>query len=166
MESTDRLSLPLLVAGQAQKEVWHNEALALIDFLVAAAVEGLPSNDPPASPAIGTCYIVGDSPIGEWAQSAGSLAAFTSAGWRYVVPVPGLTVFVKSEAAFAVYDSAVWEIGSIRGSRLLIDGIQVIGGQAPAIADASGGTVVDVDARRALAEILAAMRRHGLIAVS
>lgn len=166
METTDRLSLPLLVPGQAQKEVWHNEALALIDSLVAAAVEGLPTNDPPASPAVGSCYIVGDSPTGDWAQSAGELAAFTGGGWRYLAPVPGLTVFLKSDASFAVYGSSSWEIGAVRGSRVLIDGTQVIAGQAAAIADANGGTVIDLDARRALAEVLAAMRSHGLIAAS
>ena len=50
MNSTDRLSLPLLIAGQAQKELFHNEALQTLDTLVAAAVEDAPANDPPQSP--------------------------------------------------------------------------------------------------------------------
>ncbi|MGL4312420.1 MAG: DUF2793 domain-containing protein, partial [Sphingomonas sp.] len=34
-ETTSRLALPLLAAGQAQKEMFHNEALALIDLALA-----------------------------------------------------------------------------------------------------------------------------------
>jgi hypothetical protein len=43
MESTDRFSLPLLVAGQAQKELFHNEALLALDTIVAGAVEKRPA---------------------------------------------------------------------------------------------------------------------------
>ncbi len=42
MSATPRLSLPFIVPGQAQKELFHNEALQLLDVLVAGAVEGLP----------------------------------------------------------------------------------------------------------------------------
>ena len=53
MELTERLSMPLLSAGQAQKELFHNEALQLLDMAVAAAVETPPQDDPPAGPAEG-----------------------------------------------------------------------------------------------------------------
>ncbi|MFX4817188.1 DUF2793 domain-containing protein, partial [Acinetobacter baumannii] len=58
-ETTSRLALPLLAAGQAQKEMFHNEALALIDLALAAAVESVGLNTPPATPEDGQCWIVG-----------------------------------------------------------------------------------------------------------
>ena len=38
-EYSARLAMPLLAAGQAQKEIWHNEALAMVDLLLQGAVE-------------------------------------------------------------------------------------------------------------------------------
>ena len=40
-EMTDRLLLPLLATAQAQKEVTHNEALTLVDLLLAPVVEAV-----------------------------------------------------------------------------------------------------------------------------
>ncbi len=40
-ERTSRLSLPLLHASQAQKEMTHNEALTLIDLLLHGCVAGV-----------------------------------------------------------------------------------------------------------------------------
>ena len=39
MHETPRLKMPFIVAGQAQKEVAHNEALTILDSLCAPAVE-------------------------------------------------------------------------------------------------------------------------------
>ena len=70
MSATPRLVLPMLEAGQAQKEVLHNEALQLLDALVAPAVEGPPLATPPPAPVVGSCYIVAASPTGDWAGRA------------------------------------------------------------------------------------------------
>lgn len=45
-----------------------------------------------------------------------------------------------------------------------IDELQVVGARAAAIADPAGGTVIDSEARTAVAGMLSAMRQHGLIA--
>ena len=44
------------------------------------------------------------------------------------------------------------------------DGTQVVGAQGAAVADASGGVVIDAEARTALNSLLARLRTHGLIA--
>lgn len=49
---TPRLGLPMLFAGQSQKETTVNEALWQIDMLVGGAIEGELSS-PPASPLAG-----------------------------------------------------------------------------------------------------------------
>jgi hypothetical protein len=163
MDSTPRLGLPLLAVGQAQKEVFHNESLATLDCVVAAAVEQPPLNDPPAAPATGSAYIVGDAPTGEWAGNARSLATFTTAGWRIVAPAEGLTAYVRSTASWAAFRAGAWEVGRLRGASVIIDGEQVVGSRAAAIPSPSGGTVIDTAARNAVDAILSAMREHGLI---
>lgn len=163
MEFTERLALPLLAPGQAQKELFHNEALQMLDIAVEAVVEGPPNNDPPTEPAPGSAYLVGDTPTGDWTGRAGHLAGFGVAGWRFVPPKMGMSVFLKSSQTVAVYSTSGWEIGTIRGSSLVIEGFQVIGPRAPSIADPTGGSTMDVEARSAVARILGTLRQHGLI---
>lgn len=163
MELTPRLSLPTLIPGQAQKELFHNEALQLLDCLVCGTVEGPASNDPPESPAQGQAYLVGSSPTGEWAPYPDHIAAFGEGGWRFIAPVLGLTLLDRSTGTLAAYQSNGWEEGIVRAFRLLIDGQQVVGPQADAIADPSGGVTVDAQARSVITEMLEALRHHGLI---
>jgi hypothetical protein len=163
MSGTARLGLPFLSAGQAQKELFHNEALQTLDVIVAATVEEPPRSAPPASPAIGAAYIVGASATGAWTGKTQSLAAFTSGGWRFIPPAEGLCAYVKSTGVWATYRAGAWELGNLRGSSVILGGVQVVGARASAIADPSGGTVVDSQARTVLGQILSALRLHGLI---
>ena len=120
MGATQRLSLPYIAAGQAQKEVTHNEALQLLDVIVAGAVEQPPLSAPPATPAPGSCYLVGAGPTGPWAGQANRVAAYTSGGWRFVAPADGMAVVIKSSGLTASYRTGVWAIGDVTGARLLM----------------------------------------------
>ena len=164
MTSTARFAIPYIEPGQAQKELYHNEALQIADVLLGAAVEEPPRAAPPADPVVGACYIIAASPSGDWAGQAGKLAAFTSGGWRFIAPVEGLTVHIRSTAVDARYRGGAWELGQIRGDRLLVGGQQVVGSRAAAIADPSGGGNGDTAARTAIVAILGVLRQHGLIA--
>ena len=135
----------------------------MLDTLVAAAVRDLPANDPPQSPSAGDCYLVGDAPSGEWSQFPEHIAAFGSGGWRFIAPREGMAVLVTSSGLIAAYRAGAWEIGDVRVSRLTVDGMQVVGAQAAAIADPAGGTMIDTEARATVSEMLAASRQHGLI---
>lgn len=163
MGSTPRLALPFLSPGQAQKELYHNEALQLLDILVAAAVEEPPRNSPPVPPAVGSCYLVGSAPTGEWAGKQHRLAAYSSGGWRYVGPVEGLVVHVRSTGTWGTYRTGAWEFEILRGSSLVLGGQQVVGTRRPAIIAPTGGAVVDAEARAAINQLLATVRDHGLI---
>lgn len=163
METSQRLALPFIQPGQAQKELFHNEALQLLDLIVAGAVEEPPRDAPPASPAPGNCYIVGATPTGGWSGLAGRLAGWTAAGWRFVAPVEGMSLYVRSSGDTATYRSGAWEIGRVLGSELVIGGDKVVGARAAAISAPAGGAVVDSEARAAIGAILAVLRGHGLI---
>jgi len=163
MSGTPRLGLTFLSAGQAQKEFTVNEAFQTLDVLVSGAVEEGPRAAPPSSPALGAAYVVDPSPSGAWAGKPQSVAAFTSGGWRFVSPVEGMVLYVKSTGTFATYRLGGWELGQVRGSRLLVDGAQVVGLRQGPIGSPAGGSTIDGEARAAITNILSAMRQHGLI---
>ena len=150
METTPRLGLWTLIPGQAQKETSVNEALHLLDAVVAGAVEEPARTDPPTTPVVGTSYIVADQATGEWSGRDGAFAAFTPGGWRYVAPTDGLTVLAKATGITLRYRSGTWG--------------QVLGERQSSIPDVIGGTTADAESRAAIAAILSALRAHGLIA--
>jgi hypothetical protein len=163
MSATARLAFPFLEVGQAQKELWHNEALQRLDIVVAAAVEEAPRATPPATPTEGACYLVANSPTGAWMGYANHLAGWSSGGWRLIAPAEGTSAYVRSASVWAVFRAGAWELGTVRGTNLTLAGKQVVGSRLPAIATPSGGSTVDGQSRTAISEILNALRQHGLI---
>ena len=148
MSATDRLQLPFLSPGQAQKEIFHNEALQALDAVVAACVEEPARNDPPANPAAGACYIVGSAPTGAWSAQPNAIASFSGSGWRFVAAVDGLSAYVRSTGVDARFRGGAWEYGAACGAAIL---------------SPTGGTVIDSQGRTAIGQILAVLRDHRLI---
>ena len=147
MSSTPNFSMPLLHAAQAQKEITHNEALVLMDALLTGIVEAV-ANDPGSlSAAAGQSWIVGPAPVGAWAGQAGKIAVFTEGGWR----------LATAPAQLQLLDRAA-------GLRRRFDGSDWIA--YPAIAEPTGGSTVDIEARAALGAVLAALRLAGLAGVT
>lgn len=159
-----RLALPLLQPGQAEKEITHNEALALLDLAVQPSVMAVGVDTPPVAPAPGQCWIVGASPAGAWAERAGMLAGWTGGGWRFAAPFEGFTAWSVADRAMATYATGAWRVGLLAGNRLEIDGVKVAGAQGAAVPNAIGGSTVDAQARATLAALLDRLRDHGLIA--
>ena len=164
METTNRLGLPLLSPGQSQKEIVHNEALLALDTLVGGLVEEPPGTSPPSNPQPGETYIVADGAVGEWAGLSGKILTFTEAGWRQQSPAEGQSFLIRSTGVWATFHGGVWELGLVRATSVIIDGLQVVGSRGGAIASPIGGTIVDNEARACVTEMLNALRSHGLIA--
>ncbi|UVO52979.1 DUF2793 domain-containing protein [Sphingomonas sp. SUN039] len=162
---TDRLALPLLATAQAQKEMTHNEALALLDAIVQPVVAAVSPASVPTAPVPGQGWIVGLSPTGAWSGHAGALAVWTSGGWRFVAPFEGMVVWSAADAMPFRRTAAGWIGGALTGRTLTLDGLQVIGARLGAIAGPVGGAVIDSEARSSVLAILAALRTHGLIAI-
>lgn len=87
-DATPRLGLPYVAAGQAQKHVTVNEAMARLDGLVQTAVTSRIIAVQPADPDDGALYILPEGASGPvWSGfPAGSLARFEAGGWT-VAPV-------------------------------------------------------------------------------
>lgn len=164
MDGTVRWALPLLFAGQAQKEMTHNEALVLIDALLHARVESADLSGPPGTPAVGQSWIVADGATDEWSGQDGAIALWTEGGWRFIAARRGLCVSVADRNCGFFYDGAEWRFGAVREDGLYMNEDKVVGARMSAIAAPGGGSVIDTEARSTLADILAALRGHGLIA--
>jgi hypothetical protein len=163
MTATPRLAAPYIVQSQSQKEVTHNDALNLFDALVQPAVEDKDLTAPPGSPAEGQVWIVGSGASGDWAGQDGALAQYIGGAWAFRAPAEGWSVWLKDEGLETRYDGSAWVVGVVAASAVEIGGNPIIGARQAAIADATGGTTVDAEARTALNALLAACRTHGLI---
>lgn len=144
MPITPRFALPLLAVAQAQKEVTHNEALTLLDALVHATVEAGPLATPPANPVAGECWIVGAAPAGAWTGHANAIAIGTAGGWRFAAPREGMRV-----------------IRIVDGARLRFEGGTWI--EPATVAAPAGGSVVDSEARSAIAVLITQLVAEGIL---
>ncbi len=162
-ESSARFGLPFILPGQAQKELFHNEAIAGIDLALHPAAESGPVAAPPANPAVGQCWMVAAAPSGSWTGHAGELAAWTTGGWRFVRPQPGMCVWDKTGSFHRRWTGSGWSAGEIAATALMIGGQQVVGSRQPGVPSLSGGSVVDIEARAAIQAITVALKSHGLI---
>lgn len=163
-DATPRFGFPFLHAGQAQKEVWHNETLMLADMLVQAQAVSASLSTPPANPAEGACWIVGDAPTESWSGKAGTIACWSGGGWRFVSPRAGTAVWVEEEQADYRHDGSGWSKGPVRSDGLYLSGLKVVGERQAEIAAPTGGSSVDAEARTAILAILNVLENHGLIA--
>ncbi|WP_426165808.1 DUF2793 domain-containing protein [Sandarakinorhabdus sp. DWP1-3-1] len=162
MDETPRHRLPLLSAGQAQKEITHNEALTVIDRLLQVGVATRGLGSPPGSPTPGLSYIVDSPASGIWTGQEGKLASHDGFGWIFTDPVRGCLAWIVDEGVFSVFDGA-WSTGGWPASGLAIGGRQVLAAPAVVVAPPTGGAVVDAEARAALAALIAALQGQAII---
>ncbi|HEX8262596.1 MAG TPA: DUF2793 domain-containing protein [Allosphingosinicella sp.] len=162
-DSTPRFALPYILPGQAQKELFHNEALARIDLALHPAVEGGPEATPPTGPQEGQCWIVASPGSGDWAGRDGMLAMWTEGGWRFLAPAPGTVAWNKAASLPLLWDGAQWREGALLCAGLVVNGVQVVGPRQAAVPSPSGGTIIDEEARVAINALTAALMSHGLI---
>ncbi len=106
MSDTASLTLPLLLAEQAQKHVTHNEALKRLDALVRTRVEEQGLTTPPGSPSDGTIYIPGSGATGAWSAWDFNLAYYVDGAWQKIVPKAGWIVYDIDQGAFYIYVGA------------------------------------------------------------
>lgn len=141
-ESTARFGLPLLHVAQAQKELFVNEAHALVDALMHIVVAGLVST-PPYEAADGDGFIVAEGATDAFAGHDYQIAFKQQGQWLFVTPVPGMKVFDSDLGAERVFDGA-WS--------------------SPAgIVEPNGGSVIDLEARAAIGQIMVLMQRAKLL---
>ncbi|HYI39285.1 MAG TPA: DUF2793 domain-containing protein [Allosphingosinicella sp.] len=162
-DTTPRFALPFILPGQAQKELFHNEALARIDIALHPAVEGPPAAEPPPAPVPGECWIVAPAAGGDWTGNDDKLAMWTLSGWRFLALPPGASAWNKAAAVPLLWDGYQWREGELASAGLLVNGMRVVGPRQPGVPSPSGGTIIDEEARMAINALTAALMSHGLI---
>jgi hypothetical protein len=112
---------------------------------------------PPASPALGARYIVGQNPTGAWANKADHVAVWTGS-WVFYPPVLGWVAYVQDEDVIAAYVlPGLWNAGLGAQGPQGPQGIQGIQGpqgvqgpqgdpSAPLVINAQTGTTYTITA--------------------
>jgi hypothetical protein len=162
MPQTPRLALPLIAAGQSQKDVTHNEALLALDRLVALEVVSRSLNAPPADPATGDIHVVPAGGVAGWGYPEASLVQWQGQGWLAESPREGQVALVRDEAVLMVYRGG-WQV-HLPVSGLSIMGRSVLGAPPASVAAPSGGTFVDSEVRAVLSNLLNVLREQGILA--
>lgn len=164
MNQSNRFSLPYIEAGQAQKEVTHNAAIDAIDGLLHLALVSRAAAAPPINPAPGELWIVAAGAAGAWATHDHEVARWTGFGWSFRAPVEGMLAWVADEGVFTVFRGGAWSGPGWPAPGLEIGGRLVLGAEPVAIAPPSGGTMIDAEARAAIAALATALQGQGIIA--
>lgn len=106
-ETTPRLGLPYLFTGQAQKELFHNEALNRIDALLACVLASRSATEPPAAPLAMQAWLLSAGVQGDWAGQAGRIALWLD-GWVFLDPPVGLAAWIADEDRHLFFDGGAW----------------------------------------------------------
>lgn len=162
MSETLRHGLSLLSAGQAQKEITHNEALLAVDRLLHPIVLSRSLSVPPAAPAPGDAYVVAQGASGSWTGHAAHLACHDGFGWIFTIPVRGCLVLVADENCFSVFNEG-WSTDGWPADGLRISGRRVLGATPVAIPTPDAGINIDIESRVAISQLIAALRDQGIV---
>ncbi|VWX61299.1 DUF2793 domain-containing protein [Sphingorhabdus sp. 109] len=140
---TARFDIPLLATGQAHKELFHNEALARIDFLLHPVVQAVESDPSNIVPSPGQSWLVAPGAVNDWLGRDDHIAGWTENGWLFIVPQTVMRIYVKSSESYAVYRGS-WQ-------------------SAETVTNPAGGAVVDSEARLAIDSILSVLVAQGIL---
>jgi len=132
-----------MLAGQAQKEDYVNEALLMVDGLLHCAIEDERST-PPTAPVDGQVWLIGTGPTGAWSGNEGKIAIRQLNQWLFATPRDGVQLLNKATGQRINRIADSWH--------------------APVVPAApSGGSVVDAEARSSLVALVAALRTAGVL---
>lgn len=138
MSRTANLSLPFLVAAQAQKHVTVNEGLLRLDALAQIHAESATTTTQPVSPIDEQLFVLPAGKSGDdWSAMAdGALAYYRDGAWEEITPREGWIAWLRDTDELRVYDGAAWS-----GAFAREDAANVFT-QTQEITDGAGGAIV------------------------
>ncbi|MEO1730558.1 MAG: DUF2793 domain-containing protein [Pseudomonadota bacterium] len=141
--TTPITGLPLLFSGQSQKEFFVNQAFTTIDAILFHSIEAS-LIEPPAESAEGESFRVLPAATSDWEGHDDAIAVKIAGTWHFITPVEGTEVYDKSAKQRLVFNAS-WQ-------------------SAVTPVEPAGGSVVDVEARTAISELIGALKTIGLLA--
>jgi hypothetical protein len=164
MSTSPDLGIPFIAEQQVQPEVTHNSALVVMSALLKGVISS-GGNTPPGSPTEGDAYIIGTAGTGAWNGKNNKIAIYYNGAWNYIPGVDdnGAQIAMGArQEGMVVYDQAINGLQVWSGSAWVARYLLQAATQA-AVADATGGSTVDAEARTALNSLLAKCRTLGII---
>jgi len=162
-DATMRFELPLMQVGQSQKEVTHNAALHRIDAFIHLLVESRSVTVPPPAPQIGEIWIVPAGATGTWMGHSGELAEWNGAGWRFAAGRDGTFCVIADEGIVAVHVDGIWNADFLPVGGIRVGDANIFGAPRAAIAEPTGGSVIDAETRAVIGQLLSYLRLQGII---
>jgi Protein of unknown function (DUF2793) len=132
-----------MLSGQAQKEFFVNQALSILDSVqTGTVIASQPA--PPSDVAEGACYRVTAPAVAAWEGCEDHLAVRIGGDWHFIPPREGMRLF-DAEADHSLFFRESWQ-------------------SADAALTPSNGTVIDIEARAAINQLIDALRTMGVFA--
>lgn len=142
-EQSPNLSLPYIMAAQAQKHVTHNEAIRALDALTQLTIVDRDQTAPPISPTEGACYIIAATATGDWVGRETEIAAYQDGAWAYYAPKEGWSAWISDENELVVFEGGNWKIiapkslnpatGNMLGVNAIADATNRLSANTPAV---------------------------------
>ncbi len=139
-----RLGLPFLFPSQAHKEVTVNEALEKIDAVITPVIAGFADNPDALQPVRGESWLISGNSSGQWEGYENHIAYWSGTGWRLYAPIERQHIYDRSNGGMLFFHEGAW--------RSYI---------APE--QASGGDVVDEQARVAISAVIDRLVEIGIL---
>ena len=106
--ATPRLGLPFLQAGQALKNITHNEALQRLDVGLYLFCTNMAAGHLPSNPVEGQAHIISQSPDTTLTERKGQIAVFMSGNWIWFIPRAGWVVWDTAGETLRIFDGSTW----------------------------------------------------------
>jgi hypothetical protein len=139
---TPRLNLPLLFAGQSQKEFFVNQSLTILDALAPGTVMAS-LQEPPETVEEGDCYRVMAGAAGSWADHIDQIALRVAGSWHFVPAAEGMCIFDATAGHWLCFRGG-WLSASVPLMPV-------------------GGSTIDAEARAILTQLIDALRLIGIL---
>lgn len=132
MAQSPKLKIRMMATNDLQKEVVFNEALIVLDAMVARSALSR-TNTPPPAPTDGMIYIVSTAPTAAWSGFPNNIAMYYN-GWRFYAPTQKMRFFNEATSSFWTYSGSGWTADAVAAPTNLGD-LANVGGSAPADGD-------------------------------
>ena len=106
--ATARLNLPFLQAGQALKNITHNEALHRLDSGLYLSCSDMAANSLPIEPPEDLVLVISQTPETELSDYIGQIAVFVSGRWIWFTPKSGWTLWDENGETLRIYNGSLW----------------------------------------------------------
>ena len=106
--ATSRLGLPFLQAGQALKNITHNEALQRLDAGLYLSCSDMAATSLPSDPPEGLVILISQTPDTGLLERIGQIAVFSAQRWTWFTPKSGWSLWDMANETLRMFNGTAW----------------------------------------------------------